>query len=292
MNLYKDPFQMIKNGEKTIELRLYDEKRRKIKVGDLIEFSLTDNPSKTLLTHVIKLHIFSSFEELYKELPLLKCGYTKQDIDTASPKDMNLYYSDSEQQKYGVVGIEVKKVQILETERLILRPWDENDAKECYKYAKDPRVGPIAGWPEHKSVEDSLLAIRNFLTVAETYAIVLKETGLPIGSISLHHNDLATKDDEEELGFWLGVPYWGLGIIPEAGRELLRHAFEDLKLNRVWCGYYDGNDKSKRVQEKLGFKYQWTNNSVPAPQMNEVRIGHVNMMTKEDWDNINKIPKK
>lgn len=171
----------------------------------------------------------------------------------------------------------------LETKRLILRPWKESDAEECYKYAKDPLVGPAAGWPEHTSVENSRQVLRDVLMVPETYAIVLKKTGLPIGSIGLHHNDLASKDDEAELGYWIGVPYWGQGLVPEAARELLRHAFEDLKLERVWCGYYDGNTKSKRVQEKLGFKHQWTTENVPVPQMGETRKGHVNLMPKEEW---------
>ena len=174
----------------------------------------------------------------------------------------------------------------LETERLVLRPWEEMDAEECYKYAKDPRVGPIAGWPVHTSVENSRQVIRDVLMVPETYAIVLKETWLPVGSIGLHRNDLASKDDEAELGYWLGVPYWGQGLVPEAARALLRHAFEDLKLARVWCGYYDGNEKSKRVQEKLGFKYQWTTDNVPVPQLGETRKGHVNLITKEDWEGL------
>ena len=172
---------------------------------------------------------------------------------------------------------------ILETERLILRLWKETDAEECYRYAKDPRVGPAAGWPVHRSVENSRQIIRDVLMKPETYAIVLKETGLPVGSIGLHHNDLAKKEDEAELGYWIGVPYWGRGFVPEAARELLRHAFEDLKLNRVWCGYYDGNLKSKRVQEKLGFQYQWTSEEVPVPQLGETRKGYVNLLTKEDW---------
>lgn len=176
---------------------------------------------------------------------------------------------------------------ILETERLILRPWDEADAEECYKHAKDPRVGPIAGWREHTDVENSRQVIRDVLMAPEIYAIVLKETGLPVGSIGLHHNDLAEKDDEAELGYWLAVPYWGRELAPEAARELLRHAFEDLRLARVWCCYYDGNEKSKRVQEKLGFKYQWTNESVPVPVLGETRIGHVNLMTREEWEGLN-----
>ena len=89
---------------------------------------------------------------------------------------------------------------VFETERLILRPWEEGDAEECYKYAKDPRVGPAAGWPVHTDVENSRQIIRDILMVPETYAIVLKETGLPVGSVGLHlRSDLAQKDDECEL---------------------------------------------------------------------------------------------
>ena len=173
---------------------------------------------------------------------------------------------------------------ILKTDRLILRPWEEEDAEECYKYAKDPRVEPAAGWPVHTDIENTRQVIREILMVPETYAIVLKETGLPVGSISLHfHSDLAQKDDECELGYWIGVPCWGQGLVPEAARELLRHAFEDLEMARVWCGYYEGNEKSKRVQEKLGFKYQRTTENVPVPMMGETRTGISNLMTKEEW---------
>lgn len=179
---------------------------------------------------------------------------------------------------------ETKRTGRLETERLILRAWEESDAEECYKYAKDPGVGPAAGWPVHTSVENSRQIIHDVLMAPETYAIVLKETGLPVGSIGLHRNDLAKKDDEAELGYWIGVPYWGQGLVPEASRELLRHAFEDLNLKRIWCGYYDGNEKSKRVQEKLGFNYQWTTKDLPVPQLGETRVGHVTLLTREEWD--------
>ncbi|MBO4339528.1 MAG: GNAT family N-acetyltransferase [Clostridia bacterium] len=173
---------------------------------------------------------------------------------------------------------------ILETERLILRPWEETDAEELYKYAKDDRVGPPAGWKPHTSIENSLEIIRTILSEPETYAIILKETGLPIGSIGLMRNsDLAERGDEVELGYWLGVPYWGRGFVPEASAELIRYAFEDLKVNRVWCGYSDGNEKSKRVQEKLGFKYHHTSENVPFPQVGETRKAHANLLTKEDW---------
>ncbi|MBO5037664.1 MAG: GNAT family N-acetyltransferase [Clostridia bacterium] len=172
---------------------------------------------------------------------------------------------------------------ILKTERLILRPWYEEDAKDLYKYAKDPDIGPIAGWPPHKSVENSLEIIRNVLAVPETYAVCLKENNKAIGSIGLHRNDLAEREDELELGYWLGKSFWGQEIIPEAGREILRHAFEDLKMNAVWCGHYDGNTKSRRVMEKLGFVYHHTTHGLELPLLNEVRTGHAMLLTKEKW---------
>ena len=172
----------------------------------------------------------------------------------------------------------------LETERLILRPWEEADAEACYRCAKDPRVGLPCGWRAHTSAEQSREIIRDILAVPEPWAIVLRETGLPVGSIGLHrHTDISLRDDEAELGYWLGVPYWGRGLVPEAARAVLRCAFEELGLVRVWCAYFDGNEKSKRVQEKLGFRYQWTSEDVPVPQLGETRRGHVNLLTREEW---------
>ena len=106
MKLHASPFEMIKSGVKNIELRLFDEKRQKIKTGDDIIFTNTVNGEKMCAT-VKKLHRFDSFEELYKTLPLLQCGYTAEDIDTAQPSDMEQYYSAEKQKKYGVVGIEL-----------------------------------------------------------------------------------------------------------------------------------------------------------------------------------------
>lgn len=97
---------------------------------------------------------------------------------------------------------------------------------------------------------------------------------------------MTDKDDECELGYWIGQPFLGKGLIPEAAKELLRHAFEDLKMNVVWCGYYAGNMKSKRVQEKLGFVYHHTCNEVPVPLINDVRIGYTHLITKEHWREI------
>ena len=106
MRLHPDPFEKIRSGAKTIELRLYDEKRQQINVGDIIVF--TDTASgETLSRRVVKLHCFDSFAQLYQTLPLLQCGYTTHDIDRAHPSDMEQYYSPEAQKRYGVVGIEL-----------------------------------------------------------------------------------------------------------------------------------------------------------------------------------------
>ena len=173
---------------------------------------------------------------------------------------------------------------ILHTKRLILRPWREEDAQELYLYASDPEIGPPAGWPPHTSVENSREIIRTVLSAPETYAVCLKESGSLIGSIGFHRNDLAKSDDEFELGYWIGKPYWGQGLIPEAARELLRYAFEDLKMFRIWCGYYDGNHKSRRVMDKLGFVYCRATEGIALPLLGEVRIGHSMILTREIWE--------
>ena len=108
MNLNSEPFEMIKNGQKTIELRLFDEKRQKIKPQDTIIFTNTDT-GESIFMKVLKLHRFKDFEELYQTLPLLQCGYTEKDVAEARPSDMEQYYSLEQQEKYGVLGIELCK---------------------------------------------------------------------------------------------------------------------------------------------------------------------------------------
>lgn len=155
-----------------------------------------------------------------------------------------------------------------------------------YKYASNPDVGPIAGWPPHQSIDESRDIIHTVFCGAEAYAVCLKSDNRAIGAVELKlkgHTDMTEKDDECELGYWLGKPFWGQGLIPEAAREMLRHAFEDIGMSKVWCGYYEGNTRSKRVQEKVGFKYQWTTEDVDVPLMHEKRTGHVNAITKEEW---------
>jgi len=196
------------------------------------------------------------------------------------------YEFDHEYTAYEVSGDYIGGDMTLETKRLILRRWEDSDAENLYKYAKDPDIGPIAGWPAHQSIEESRDVIRNVFNGKEAYAVCLKSDGKAIGAIELKlngHTDMTDRDDECELGYWIGKPFWGQGIIPEAAKEMLRHGFEDLGMTRIWVGYYEGNTKSKRVQEKCGFRYEWKSEGVDVPLLHEKRTGHVSSMTKEQW---------
>ena len=175
----------------------------------------------------------------------------------------------------------------METERLILRQWCEDDAESLFAFAKDPAVGPIAGWPTHTSVENSREIIRNVLAVNETYAVCLKTDNKAIGSIGLMigtQSNLDLPETEGEIGYWIGVPFWGMGLIPEATKELIRHAFVDLNLETLWCGYFEGNAKSKRVQEKCGFVYHHTNKDIYWKLMDDIRTEHITRLTRKEWE--------
>ena len=107
MKLNSVPFKKIKNGTKTVELRLNDEKRQLLKIKDLIEFTNRVNNEK-MLVEIENLYHYSSFKELYKNFDKVAIGYDEDDI--ADPKDMEEYYSPEEQSKYGVLGIKTKKM--------------------------------------------------------------------------------------------------------------------------------------------------------------------------------------
>lgn len=169
----------------------------------------------------------------------------------------------------------------LTTERLILRPWCEADAESLYKYASDERVSAPTGFPVHTSVENSREIIRNVLSMGENYAVCLKTDGVAIGSIGLKigaKSNFDLPETEGELGFWIGVPFWGQGFIPEAARELIRYAFDELHLTRLWCGYFDGNKKSKRAQEKCGFVYHRTVRDIFWEKTGDIRTEHISCL--------------
>lgn len=187
------------------------------------------------------------------------------------------------------------------TPRLILRPWREEDAKALYRFASDPLVGPPAGWPPHVSVENSREIIRGVLSARETYALVLRHpmkdlsgdaagavipAGTPVGSVGIMFKGCGSyphmKNTEAEIGYWIGLPLWGRGLVPEAVRAIQKRCFEDLGLDGLWCGYYEGNEKSHRVQEKCGFLPR-ERREIPPHPLNGATAEYFTYLSREDW---------
>lgn len=144
----------------------------------------------------------------------------------------------------------------MENDRILLRLWCESDAEALFKWASDPDVGGRAGWPPHKSVEESLEIIKTVFHNDTTWAIVLKESGEAIGAIGYGPScdcNLPAREGEPITGYWVGKPYWNQGICTEALQLMLKHIAKTTKIPSLISGHFIDNPASGRVMEKCGF---------------------------------------
>lgn len=177
--------------------------------------------------------------------------------------------------------------QVIVTERLFLRPWLESDAESLYEYAKDKDVGLPTGWLPHKSVTESRDIIKRILSIDGNYALCLNSDNKAIGCVGFKEPGTSlAKEGDLEIGFWIGKPFWGNGYVPEAVKALLEYAFKELGCPNVWCAYYEGNEKSRRCQEKCGFIYHHTEKDVPAPLIGGTVTKIYSLLSKEEWQQI------
>lgn len=162
----------------------------------------------------------------------------------------------------------------LETDRLLLRQWTKDDAEDLFEYAKSELVGPSAGWPPHQSMEVSKEIIEHFIRENDVYAIALKATGKVIGSIGIHErfpDETLRHLKQREIGYVLNPAYWGNGYMPEAVEIVKLYCMNVLQTDIIWCGHFEGNMKSKRVIEKTGFTYKFTQETL-LPNMNNKKV--------------------
>ncbi len=157
--------------------------------------------------------------------------------------------------------------KVITTERLILRRWRDSDAERLYCLASVPEIGRGAGWISHKDPDYSKAIIRSILADDGEYAIVVKNIDdLPIGSIGIRIGTSEKRgilrEDEAEIGYWIGKDYWNRGYATEALSELIRIAFVDIGLNRVWCSFFDGNMPSQAVTIKCGMSFHHKNENL------------------------------
>ncbi len=180
--------------------------------------------------------------------------------------------------------VDVSKT-ILSTERLILRPWMLSDAEDMFEYAKDPDVGPMAGWLPHKDIEESRRVIKGFIKGRFTFAIEFE--GRVIGSIGIEPYDEVDCTEfvntrARMLGFVLSRDYWGRGIMPEAAEEVIRYCFEEMRMDILLCGYYPRNSRSARVQEKCGFRhYKSTTHKTSYGKIEDAQL---NILSRHRWE--------
>lgn len=147
---------------------------------------------------------------------------------------------------------------VIETARMTLRPWREEDAEALYRYASDGRVSELALWPRHTSVEMSRQVIKDFfMPFPHTFAMAMKDSDEAIGCIGLvpeggEHYHL--NKSEREVGYWIGYPFWGKGLTTEALTALIDYC-RSIGLKSLLITTDTRNIASQRVAEKCGFRF-------------------------------------
>jgi len=177
-------------------------------------------------------------------------------------------------------------METLETERLVLRDWQEADLDDFHAYCSNPNVGPAAGWAPHPNREHSRAILKSLMDKGETWAIVHKADGHVIGSVGLHPDDLRTSVTNlkvRALGYVLSEDYWGQGLMTEAARRVLEYAFDTLWLDLLTVVHYPHNERSRRVVEKCGFCYEGTLRQASQIYDGTVYDAVCYSLTRDEW---------
>jgi ribosomal-protein-alanine N-acetyltransferase len=153
--------------------------------------------------------------------------------------------------------------EVIETERMILRAFRNDDLSDLFAYASNPEVGPHAGWPAHKNLDESKRILNLFINGDKTFAIVMRDTGKVVGSIGIEKRSIDLGQEfyrlaSKEIGYVLAYEYWGRGLMPEAVKAVIKWCFENKGIDILTCGHFISNGQSQRVIEKCGFSYYKT----------------------------------
>ena len=176
-------------------------------------------------------------------------------------------------------------MKTLETERLILRNWRESDLDDFYEYASVEGVGEMAGWPHHTDKEVSKTILNKFIKDDDVYALVLKENNKVIGSLGIHNRTMDENyktNIQREIGYVLSKTYWGNGFVAEAVKEAIKYAFEDMKVDVLWCGHFSFNNQSCSVIKKCGFKF-YGEGEYEAKLLDKTFLEKQYIITNEDY---------
>lgn len=173
--------------------------------------------------------------------------------------------------------------KIIETERLVMRLWAEDDAKELFEYGKNPNVGPAAGWKPHGSVEESREIIRRIFIPNNAWAIIYKTSNEIVGSIGYEDDTRRHNPYSKELGYSLKEEFWGKGIMTEAAKAVIDYGFKNLGLEIISIMTSPNNLLSQSVIEKCGFTYEGTLRKCYKIYDNSYRDSRIYSLLKEEW---------
>lgn len=175
-------------------------------------------------------------------------------------------------------------MQMLATERLILRGWSEDDASDLYRYAADPEVGPRAGWKPHESIAESRAVIRMFRAENNVWAIERKCDGRVIGSLGFHADKWRNLSGARMFGYVLARDCWGCGYMGEALRRAIDYGFIDAGMTLLSVSHYAFNDQSRRVIEKCGFTREGTVRRAFRRYDGAIFDEVIYSLTREEWE--------
>ena len=175
---------------------------------------------------------------------------------------------------------------VLKTDRLILRPWRQEDLDDFYEYARVDGVGQMAGWLPHESIETTQAILDNFINNKKTFALELD--GKVIGSFGIE-NYMEEEFPEldglrgRSIGYVLSKDYWGQGLMPEAVKAVQKYLFDELGFDFLVVSHYVWNGQSRRVIQKSGFQYLKTIQLQTRYDTTEDTL--VYLLHKEEWKN-------
>ena len=257
-DLNPSPLQAFRQGNKSVELRLFDEKRRQLKLGDLIRFKSTENPNDTLLVQVVGLTRFPSFKEVYAAYRPEEIGYPAG--SRPDYHDMEAYYSPERIAQYGAYAIAVRLVAeqtgspLLFSDRLVLRPFQPDDAAAMFsRWCHNDNVSKWCTWNSHQAQQETESFLQFQISrypAAHAWGITVD--GRLIGSID---ETKLYPDGGFELGYVLSEAYWGKGYMSEAFHQVLLYYFNTLKAPICHMSALVDNSRSRHVIENQGFLF-------------------------------------
>lgn len=177
-----------------------------------------------------------------------------------------------------------KDAKKIETERLIIRPFEKNDLLDFYEYCQNPNVGPNAGWKPHKSIEESKNILNKFINGNDVMAIEIKTDKKVIGSIGLHKDEKRSIEKAKMIGYILSESYWGKGFMTECVKAVINFAFENMELEVLSVFHFSSNERSHRVIEKCGFKLEGTLRKAFEIYDGRIEDDVCYSIIKEDWE--------